>query len=139
MITKNSEGLKFFLINAGISLLYGLALNERIAKIGQLWNSFHRSGMKTWNFEMTIICSIILFITWSFSFLNAIRISKVPGHYINRKIQYSTARTAVLLFFYLGASGGFWTEIGIILISIHLYSRNRDIEMLTTNELSCFV
>ena len=44
---------------------------------------------------MTIICSIILFITWSFSFLNAIRISKVPGHYINRKIQYSTARTAV--------------------------------------------
>ena len=49
---------------------------------------FHRSGM-------TIICSIILFITWSFSFLNAIRISKVPGHYINRKIQYSTARTAV--------------------------------------------
>ena len=45
---------------------------------------------------MTIICSIILFITGSFSFLNAIRISKEPGHYINSKIQYSTARTAVL-------------------------------------------
>ena len=29
--------------------------------------------------------------------LNAIRISKVPEHYINRKKQYSTARTAVLL------------------------------------------
>ena len=56
---------------------------------------FHRSIMKTLNFEMTIICSIILFIIWSFSFLNAIRISKVPGHYINCKIQYNTARTAV--------------------------------------------
>ena len=44
---------------------------------------------------MTIICSIILFLRWSFSFLNAIHISKVPGHYINRKIQYSTARKAV--------------------------------------------
>ena len=44
---------------------------------------------------MTIICLIILFITWSFSFLNAIRILKVPGNYINHKIQYSTARTAV--------------------------------------------
>ena len=44
---------------------------------------------------MTIICSIILFTTWCFSFLNAICISKVPGHYINRKIQASTARTAV--------------------------------------------
>ena len=28
-------------------------------------------------------------------FFNAIRISKVLGHYINCKIQYSTARTAV--------------------------------------------
>ena len=28
---------------------------------------------------MTNICSIILFITWSFSFLDAIRISGVPG------------------------------------------------------------
>ena len=56
---------------------------------------FHRSGIKTLNFGMTIICSIILFTTWSFSFLNAICISKVPGHYINRKIQASTARTAV--------------------------------------------
>ena len=56
----------------------------------------HRSGMKTENFEMIFICSIILFITWSFSFVNAIRISKVPGHYIIRKnMQYSTARTAV--------------------------------------------
>ena len=44
---------------------------------------------------MTIICSIILFITWSFSFLNAIHISKVRGHYINHKMQYSTARTTV--------------------------------------------
>ena len=44
---------------------------------------------------MTIICPIILFITWSFWFLNAIQISKVPGHYINRKKQYSTAHTAV--------------------------------------------
>ena len=43
------------------------------------------------------MCSIILFTTWCFSFLNAICISKVPGHYINRKIQTSTARTAVLL------------------------------------------
>jgi hypothetical protein len=42
---------------------------------------------------MTIICSIILFTTWCFSFLNAICISKAPGHYINRKIQTSTART----------------------------------------------
>ena len=32
----------------------------------------------------------------SFSYLNVIRISKVPGNYINRKTQYSTARTAVL-------------------------------------------
>ena len=55
----------------------------------------HRSGMKTENFEMIFICSIILFITWSFSFLN--HISKVPGHYINSKMQYSTARTAVIL------------------------------------------
>jgi hypothetical protein len=31
---------------------------------------FHSSGMKT----------------WSFSFLNAIRISKVPEHFINLKI-----------------------------------------------------
>ena len=44
---------------------------------------------------MTIICSIILFTTWRFSFLNAICISKVPGHFINRKFQASTARTAV--------------------------------------------
>ena len=44
---------------------------------------------------MTIICTIILLITWSFQFLNAIRISIVPGHYINWKMQYSTARTAV--------------------------------------------
>ena len=44
---------------------------------------------------MTIICLIILFITWSVSFLNAIRVSKVPGHYINHKMQYSSVRTAV--------------------------------------------
>ena len=56
--------------------------------------------MKTLNFEMTIICLIILFITWSFSFLNAIRILKVPGHYINRKMQYCTARTVVKLHSY---------------------------------------
>ena len=43
---------------------------------------------------MTIIWSIILFIAWSFSFLTAIRILKVSGHYINRYTQYSTARTA---------------------------------------------
>ena len=55
---------------------------------------FHRSGMKTKNFEMMIICLINLFITWSFSYLNAIHISKVPGHNIHNKIQYSTARTA---------------------------------------------
>ena len=30
----------------------------------------------------------------AFSFLNAIRILKVPEHYINRKIQYGTDRTA---------------------------------------------
>ena len=29
------------------------------------------------------------------SFLNAIRISKVPGHYVYRKMQYSAACTAV--------------------------------------------
>ena len=52
---------------------------------------FHRSGMKTKIFEMTII----LFTTWSFKFLNAIRISKVQGYYINRKTQFSTDRTAV--------------------------------------------
>ena len=59
--------------------------------------NFHRSGIKTYNFVMIIICSIIFFILllWSFSFLNAIRILKVLGHYINRKMQYSTARTAV--------------------------------------------
>ena len=45
---------------------------------------------------MTIICIIILFITLSFLFLNAFCISKVPGHYINHKIKYSTARTAVV-------------------------------------------
>ena len=56
---------------------------------------FHRSGMQTLNFKMTKIGLIILFITWSLSFLNAIRISEVPGYYINRKIQYSTARPAV--------------------------------------------
>ena len=64
-------------------LYNGLALNERIAKIAI---HFHRSGIKT----------KILFITWSFAFLNAIRISKVSGHYINRKMQYSTDRTAVI-------------------------------------------
>ena len=42
---------------------------------------------------MTIIA--LLLITWSFSLLNAIRVSKVPVHYINHKIPYSTARTAV--------------------------------------------
>ena len=47
---------------------------------------------------MTIICSNILFITWSFSFLNAISISKVPGNYINHKMQYSTARKAVVTY-----------------------------------------
>ena len=52
---------------------------------------------------MTIICSIILFITWSLSFLNAIRISKELMHYINRKIQYSTARTAVNMSHYKNA------------------------------------
>ena len=57
---------------------------------------FHRSGIKTQNCGMTIICSIILFTTWCFSFLNAICISKVPEHYINRKIRASTARTAVI-------------------------------------------
>ena len=31
------------------------------------------------------------------SFLNAIRISKVPGLYVYRKMQYSTARTAVFI------------------------------------------
>ena len=46
---------------------------------------------------MTIICSIILFTTWSFSFLNAVGISKLPGHYINHRMQYSTARTSVIL------------------------------------------
>ena len=30
-----------------------------------------------------------------FFVLNAIHISEVPGHYVNRKIQYSTSRTAV--------------------------------------------
>ena len=30
-----------------------------------------------------------------FFFLNAICISKVPGHYLNRKVQTSTARTTV--------------------------------------------
>ena len=50
---------------------------------------FHRSGMNDY------LINHILFITWSFSFLNAIHISKVPGLYVNRKIQYSTARTAV--------------------------------------------
>ena len=54
---------------------------------------------------MTIICSIILFITWSFSFLNAIRISKVPGHYSNYKTQYSTARTAVIRLILPGGYG----------------------------------
>ena len=39
---------------------------------------FHISGKKTLNFEMTNIWSISLFIKWSFSFLNAIRISKMP-------------------------------------------------------------
>ena len=68
---------------------------------------FHRSGMKTKNFEMTIICLIILFITWSFLFLNAIRISKVPEHYINRRIQYSTARNIVCSYF----NGLNWTRM----------------------------
>ena len=31
-----------------------------------------------------------------FFVLNAIHISKVPRHYINRQMQYSTARTAVV-------------------------------------------
>ena len=66
-----------------------------LQKLSNFEINFHRSGMKTYNFKMTIICSIILFITRSFSCLNAIRISKVPGHYRNRKIQYSTARIAV--------------------------------------------
>ena len=30
-----------------------------------------------------------------FFVLNAIHISKVPGHYINRKIQYTTARASL--------------------------------------------
>ena len=76
-----------------LSALYWLALDECIAKIAQLsqiWNE----NLKSWNDN--IICSIILFITWSFSFLNAICILKVPVHYINRKMQYSTAHTGVL-------------------------------------------
>ena len=77
--------------------LYRMALNECILqKLPNFKIPFYRSGMKNQNFEMTINFSIILFITWSFLFLNAIDISKVPGHYyINRKMQYSTARTAV--------------------------------------------
>ena len=54
---------------------------------------FHRSGVETSTFEMIFICISIFFITWSFSFLNAFRISKVPEHFINHKTQYSTART----------------------------------------------
>ena len=73
-------------------LTYWLKLNEKLLNFEI---HFHRSGMKTQNFEMTNISSIILFITWSFSFLNAIPLSRVPGHYINRKMQYSTARTVV--------------------------------------------
>ena len=52
----------------GGARLYGLALNERIEKLLNFKIHFHRSGKKT--FDETIICSIILFIIWSFSFLS---------------------------------------------------------------------
>ena len=51
---------------------------------------------------MTIICLIILFTTWSFSFLNAIRISKVPGHYINHK-KFNTAGIEPTFLKFVGA------------------------------------
>ena len=52
-----------------MNTLYGLALNERIAKLLNLEINFQRSGIKSYNFEMIILCLIILFMTWSFSFL----------------------------------------------------------------------
>ena len=61
--------------------LYRLARIERIEKLLKFEINFHRSGMKTQNFKMTIICSIILFYTMVFLFFfNAICISKLPGH-----------------------------------------------------------
>ena len=40
---------------------YGLAQNERIEKLLNFVINFHSSGMKTQNFGMLIICSIIMF------------------------------------------------------------------------------
>ena len=47
------------------------------------------------NLKILLIIIRITPVRRSFSFFNAIRILKVIGHYMNRKTQYSTARTAV--------------------------------------------
>ena len=94
---------------------------------------------------MTIICSIILFTTWCFSFLNAICISKVPGHYINLKIQTGTARTAVyclikekyeiifILLFYLDII----LVINIFQLSVFLPSTQVKYKSTECNHLKC--
>ena len=68
-----------------------MAQTENIEKLLNFEIHFERSGKKILNFAITIICSIILFITWPLTFFNAIaiRISKVQGHYINPKTPYS--------------------------------------------------
>ena len=79
-----------------ITRLYVLALNERIAKIAQLWNSL----LQIWNENLKFlnnhfllnhfVYNMVFFGFRCYSYL------KVPGHYINRKMQNSTARTAVI-------------------------------------------
>ena len=70
-------------------------VNESIAKIAQLWNSFSQiwnENLKFWNDDYLLNHFVYNMV---FSLLNAIRIENVPEHYVNRKIRYSTARTAV--------------------------------------------
>ena len=74
-----------------------LAQNEHIENLLNFEIHFHKSGMnlKILKWQLSAQLFGLKIITWSFLFLNAIQISKVPGHYINLKKQYSIAHTAV--------------------------------------------
>ena len=79
----------------GGARLYGLAPNECIGKMAQLWNSFSQiwnENLRFWNDNYLLnhfVYNMVFFVFKCHLYF------KVPGHYINFKIQYSTARTAV--------------------------------------------
>ena len=90
-------------IDLGYSRLYGFGSEWTYCKICTSLKFIFTYLILEWKLKILkwrFICSIILFITWSLSFLNAIRILKVSVHYINRKMKYSTARDSSVLYMY---------------------------------------